>query len=298
MDTFKIDIEESKLLIVKGVLCLIRFDGRKLYVKLGKADKNGMLELVPMSKEELLEQNIEESEQIINSEFWDIEIEESTPEFSDPETERIFREEQEKLKKKNFNLNDIEDAKRAKAIAEKAIATLEKPNAEEEIQRLRDERDDYRGKLEMIAQMELERKRRQLGAPDSITTPEELMAYEKGLKDSHGDLAGSAPLNVYQLGENKLGFETVEQMIQHLRDNPSPENELILRKLWEKTFSGMSQKKNFEIEYDSDEKTPKSNATEVEISLFEPKDSSVESDKEKYDKVLRRNRKKNRGEIE
>jgi hypothetical protein len=297
MEKFKIDVEESKQLVVKGVLCLVRSDGKKLYVRLGKPDKLGFLELVPMTKEELSEAEIEESEQIINSEYFYYNVEETEPEFSDPETERIFREQQEKLKKKSFDLGNEEDMRKARTIAENALKTLEKPDANSEIEKLRDERDDFKGKLEMIAEMEFNRQRQKLGAPDSVKSPEELMAYEKGLKNANNSPpSGSAPLNEYQLGDGKLGFETMEQMIQHLHDNPTPENEIILRKLWEKTLKGTSQKKNFEIEYSEDEKIPKSNATEVEVSIFEPKDPRFESDKEKYDKVLKRDKKKNSGE--
>ncbi len=173
---------------------------------------------------------------------------------------------------------------------------MEKPDAEEEIKRLKDEAEDYKGKLEMVAQMNLDRKRRELCAPDSIKTPEELMAYEKGLKNSgNSPPSGSAPLNVYQLGQGKLGFETLEQMIQHLYDNPTPENQEILRQLWTKTLKGTSQKKSFETQYPLEDPVT-SNASEVEVSIFAPKDPNIESDKEKYDKVLRKNKKKNNGE--
>jgi hypothetical protein len=290
MKEFKLDVEESKIFLVRGIICLVRFDGKKLYVRLGKADEKGNLELMPLSKEELKEQNIEETEQIINNEYFDVDIEESTPEFSDAETERVFREQQEKLKKKSFNLNDIEDAKRAKEIAEKAIATLEKPDANEEIQRLKDEKEDYKSKLEIVAQMNLERKKRELGAPDSITTPDELIAYEKGLKDSHGIPSGSAPLNQFQLGDGKLGFETLPQMIQWLRDNPSAENEKILNQLFMKSIQGSKRERIPEY---SEDPVEKSSVLEVESNVMSPtskKDPNIESDVERYNAVLRKRR--------
>jgi len=281
MIPFTLDVKESKRLVSKGILCIIRFDGKKLYVRLVKADDKGNLELKPLSKTELSEAAIEESELIINDEYY-VEESEKTP--AEEQNDKAYEE----LKKKTFNSNSQSDMEQAKKLAEKQ---LEKLGASDEIQRLKDEAEDYKAKLEMVALMNLERKRRELNAPSDIDTVEKLVGYEKGLRrETNSAPSGSAPLNEYQLGNGKIGFETHEQMIKWLRDNPTPENEAILRELFAKAVKGTKQSSQY-----PETEPQTSNAVEVNSDVMSSdsiKDPNIESDITKYNNVLKRRRQK------
>ena len=50
-----------------------------------------------------------------------------------------------------------------------------------------------------------------------------------------------APLNSQQYGKKETSFEDVPSMIKYLRENPSPTNEAILKKLFQKAVQGIKQ---------------------------------------------------------
>ena len=74
-DSWKIEIQESQRLIAQGVICLVKIDGSKLYVR-PVTHKGNYVELKPLSMKELTDLKIEVQESCINSEF-DVEVDES-----------------------------------------------------------------------------------------------------------------------------------------------------------------------------------------------------------------------------
>jgi len=245
MDSWKLDVEESAKLIPKGILCIIRSDNKKMYVRV-KAHKNDLIELVPLTKAEMVEAEIQETDQTINDLF-DVTVEESDNEFSNPEVQKKFEEEQ--AKKKGFSLNNLEDAKRAELIAKSAREILEKKNPEE----IQAENEDLRAKLELIASKQLELKMNQLNVPESLKPtfrqdPSKLQGYEMGRAQYYPVNSevpsGSAPLNFQQTGISnelsKMQFENPIMMVQYLRERAKtdPEARQILDALFIKGLKG------------------------------------------------------------
>ena len=143
----------------------------------------------------------------------------------------IYTEEMEKQNAKlqekqgvtaNFNANSIDDMRKAAELATKRLNELQADKNTPEIERITAERDDYRNKLELLAQQAFEKKHRELNAPSDITDPESLMAYEKGLKANQtanpSGFVGGTPLSEAQYGiQRKQGaFSSHEEMINAL----------------------------------------------------------------------------------
>jgi hypothetical protein len=96
---------------------------------------------------------------------------------------------------------------------------------------------------------------------------------------------GSAPLNKFQLGQNAQGFNSVKEMIDHLRKNPSAENEAILKKLFQKMVQGMKERGSTELPFEianSKSKETNENVRAIEVSINAPKDPNQESELEKF----------------
>jgi len=90
---------------------------------------------------------------------------------------------------------------------------------EEELEQARIDAEDYRAKLELIAEKEFERKKREAGAPAEISTPEELMGFIQGKFGGKKVPAGNIPLTPAQTGEpysNEKEYATYEEMLQDL----------------------------------------------------------------------------------
>jgi hypothetical protein len=192
MTTRKIDVEESQKFVDLGILCIS--DGNhKSYFKIGPVDKDGNTELIALSREEKKQFGIVEESLQEESNDHEIDIEESEGEDDDEgetETERKFREEK---KKADLILKGSPEA------IERARQLLENAKANE------DENQDLKSKLGLAAEKALQKKKQELGLnPNSSMTPDEVLAYEKGLqeKNSNGKgPSGTAPLNRAQLGE-------------------------------------------------------------------------------------------------
>lgn len=172
---------------------------------------------------------------------FDITVEESENLPSGEDLARKFEE--DKKKHLNVKLDSPENAQKAIEIATKAKEILERktPNPEE----LKEENEDLRGKLELIASRELESRMNLLNLSEDTKkaireNPERLKGFMLakdyyGIQSNSGTPSGSAPLNDRQLGASaQKGFENEKQMIEYLYANKTPENEAILRKLWSK----------------------------------------------------------------
>ncbi len=108
------------------------------------------------------------------------------------------------------------------------------------------EKDDYKAKLRIVGEQMLNDKKKALGAPDSISSPRELMEWEKehaneddsGTEDNvgHGS-AGSVSLSDNQQIKPKKVFNSQKEMIDHLTEREAQgdkEAGQILDKLTEK----------------------------------------------------------------
>jgi hypothetical protein len=170
-------------------------------------DSNFPFELVPLSKEELQKLGLEVEESVgeqVNSNDWnESNFEESA---SEPEkTQKIMK----------VSASDPASIQAAKD----ALARIE---ASQNAEQLAEENADLKGKLGLIAEKELEKKRKELGAPDTITTPEELLAFEKGKQSKEN--SGSAPLNNAQWGKSQetdsflqKPYKNSEEMVSDVR---------------------------------------------------------------------------------
>lgn len=283
---FVLEIEESEKLIAKGILCMINKKGEKLYVK-PISHENGFIELMPLSLKELKDLNITVQESCINYDF-DIEVQEST-EFSNAEVEAKYQEEQRK-KGLKVSLDSPESAQKAIEIATKAKEILERPSSEKAIadnvrKTISDKyialghtppslesKEDIENAIEILKSFELKDKQI-IKLEGQIPTP-----------------SGSAPLNDRQIyGQMpEQSFENEKQMIDYLRQNKSPENEAILRKLFEKTVKGIFEKGSWELPFPNSKSNENDSGVKVEVNICAPKDPNQESEVEKWTKKKRR----------
>lgn len=96
----------------------------------------------------------------------------------------------------------------------------------EDIETVKSERDTYKNMLDLVAQKEFEKKKAQLGAPDSITTVEELKAFSEGRKANQPQKvpSGTVPWQTQQETANPQVFNSQEELIDNLRDRCSAQN--------------------------------------------------------------------------
>src|SRR5271157_5284154 len=97
----------------------------------------------------------------------------------------------------DVNANSPEARKFVKEILEKKD---EQQGIPANFKDIAEENEDLKNKLAIIAEKQFEKKRKEVGAPDSVNTPEKLQGFieaKKQLepKNEHG---GVAPLNSYQ----------------------------------------------------------------------------------------------------
>ena len=71
---------------------------------------------------------------------------------------------------------------------------------EEQLEQARIEAEDYKSKLELVAQLEFERRRKLADAPENIQTPEQLEGFITGKTGKKPEPAGVIPLSPAQLG--------------------------------------------------------------------------------------------------
>jgi preprotein translocase subunit SecD len=218
MPQYEIAIEESKQLIDSGILVIrVKNSNLKYYAKV-KSTKDPKLpfELEFLTVDQLKKMGIQVEETVAQQDGnpmkdVDVDVEESAGE---PEGKNAVK----------VSANDPESIENAKKLLKKME---EKANIEQVIQ----ERDDLKEKLDMLATAQFEKKKRELNAPDSITTVEALKAYEEGIRQKEN--GGSAPMNDRQMGIPegsddimKVKFNSVQDEIRELRRrerHPNPE---------------------------------------------------------------------------
>ena len=187
LTAWKIDVEETQQFEESGLVVAVNRLGKRIHFKKGKQTEWG-IELVPLNLDELKALNIEES---LNESYFDLDIEESAEE---PEGE---------LKHK-VNMQDANSIKEGKVILDKRLKELEGSTTEEnqaEIKRLLEENEDLSGKLDLIAQQTFEKKKRELGAPKEIDTPEKLEGFARAKGEYNPASGGTANLNDAQYGK-------------------------------------------------------------------------------------------------
>lgn len=230
-----IDIEETAQFSEHGLIVVKNAKGQRIHFRKGKQVQYGsekFTELVPLSLEELKSLNIEESQ---NEQFFNINIEEST----EPQ------QPQHKV-----DMSDPESVKEGKRILEEQLKKLG-VNSENtsEIEQLKRERDDLAEKLDLIAQTAFEKKRKELGAPAEIDTPEKLIGFAKAKESKRSASGGTAPF-VGGNYQGQEGFDSYNSMIDHLRDVASHSNpdlasreqaQLVLNELMKKAFKGQKE---------------------------------------------------------
>jgi hypothetical protein len=98
-----------------------------------------------------------------------------------------------------------------------SVSSQEIENLIEQKKAIESERDQFKTQLETVKQSAFAEKKRQLGAPDSITTPEQLQGYEQALKINNPAPSGQASLMGQYAQPQKTGtYANPESMISDL----------------------------------------------------------------------------------
>jgi hypothetical protein len=248
MTQIKIDIEESKAMLNKGLDVIVLKRGKQKYYAhvVLTGSKETPWELVPLSKEEMKTLNIQESYQGETENDWNVDVEESVPE---PTEKKIYK----------INANDPASILAAKQ-------ALERVENAQNADSLAEENADLKGKLGLLAEQEIEKKIQKLGVKDpklieELHDPEKLSAFEKGFnKEGIGSPSGSAPMSsdyYSQFKDKPEGdilkrpWKSPEEMIMYLRANKSAQNEAILKQLWVKAIE--VSKQNVPMKYPADD---------------------------------------------
>jgi hypothetical protein len=248
MTEWTLSIEESKALSSKNIFVLER-DGRKLYVKTILSKDKTMLELIPLSKEELLALGVTVEESYSNTNLFGIDVEESAS---------------EEPKKKIYNVNDPDDMKEAEILAKQQLEKLKKTDPEhfdiEKQEDLEAENEDLKAKLAIVAEHALEKKMQELGVPEHLRAtfredPSKLQGYELAKQGTPQTPSGSMPLSKEQItgSSGKEEFSDVPSMVQDLlkrERNGDKSASKILQILFQKTTKGLRQK---QVEFEADE---------------------------------------------
>jgi hypothetical protein len=198
-------------------------------------------------------------------------------------------------------LSQENDKKKATPVAEeihvkvdneqtKALA-MELAEERESSKRIELENAELRGKLEFVAEKELEKKLRQHPelTPEQIAdfhqNPEKLQSYEQGKSARSSEApSGSAPMNAQQLGSGPTSnlrtrkFNSMEEMVRTLKetsqDSTNPERQdaqLALDQLMSRCIGGIkgSDPNKLNLNYNPNPQTPESSSNApVEIQNF------------------------------
>jgi len=162
----------------------------------------------------------------------------------------------------NNNENETFEEKPVQVVVTKKDDEKKK-ELEQQLEEKTLEAEDYKAKLQMIAEKEFERKKRELDAPDEIDTPEKLMAWELAKKGKKKEPSGVVPLSPAQLGqsgqEEPKSYSSYEEMLKDLHDqekNGTPEEQAyakaVLDELVRRSVKAVKSGKMIE-----DEETPK-----------------------------------------
>jgi len=227
MNDWVLELKESEKFLTKGILCMVRSNGKKLYVKL-KKHKDDFIELVPLSLQELKENGITIEESCLNYDF-DVTVEESEHLPSGEELAKRFEDERKK-KTTTFDQTNLEDMKKAEEIAKHAREVLEgKTSYDKQVaDNVRKTISDKYIALGHSAPS-LETKEDIESAIEILKSFEEKEKRITRLEDQIPEPSGSAPLSDIQRGISnelsKMQFETPIQMIRYLREKAKTDAE-------------------------------------------------------------------------
>jgi hypothetical protein len=190
------------------------------------------------------------------------------------------RFEDEKKKKKSFDLTDPEQARKLEEIARKSAELAEgKKNPDEkiadEVRRTITERyvalghtaptletrEDIEGAVEILKAFE-DKEKQITRLQNQITPP-----------------SGSAPLNDFQRGKSPEAYETVEDMIKDLRKREKEGDasaSVILKKLFEKTVQGMKERHDTELPFPTQPEPIDANVKALEVPINALKEGESE----------------------
>jgi hypothetical protein len=155
------------------------------------------------------------------------------------------------------SLEDFKERMKTKVPAGSYVQVKIEP---EEIEQLRAERDDYRSKLELVAEKAFAKKKQELGCDDeNITSPSQLQAWQSGKEGRKETPSGSASLQGQTTGQyiddKEGGFDSYEDMMSHLqvvaRNKTSPSGstaDKILNEFMRKSLDA-SRKTGKTVEY-------------------------------------------------
>jgi|GEM_PF-6114210 len=229
---WKILVQETKAL-PSWVYCLKDAQDRLFYCKVGTCFDGTKLQVLfePLSSDECLKLglNVEETysektkhyvEESNNSEPWN-------PEEEDFET---YRKKLELTNRTSGKLN---------------VKSVE--NMRKKLEELEEEKEDYRSKLQLIADQAFEKRKMELNAPEDVDTPEKLRGFELA-KTEKSTPSGTVSLASQNARENE-GFDSYEEMIEHLisieskKGLPSREAKKILNEFWKRSQKAIGDAK-------------------------------------------------------
>ena len=238
---FVFDVEESQSFLSKNLDVLVFKNsktGKRLFVR--PTNRNGeFIELVPLSLDELKTLKIEESiSETVNSELFDVDIEESESESAVEPIGKVTR----------FNTQNPEDMKRAKELAEKILQKHENQEQEStETAKDTDKEvvDDIREKLSLeLAVKEIEIEPSEIkGKKDIERWVGVIKKLEKPKDDQFSAKGGYAPMPS-QVQQNQQGWGSHEEMVKDLRtraNNGDANAKEALRQLTFKVLKGNRQ---------------------------------------------------------
>lgn len=235
----KLDVEETQKFVDAEIPILVFIEkGKKVYYKLVKVIDDKLLKqglmyrFVPLTNAEMKAQGIEESTAKEVNDASPIDIEESAAQAAEPESNLTLKGTPEAVAAAKKILMDKQAEMKKQA---------QQPDEKDEII------EDLTNKLGIIAEKQFEKKRKEVGAPDSVNTPEKLQGFieaKKSMepKNEHG---GVAPLNSFQYngGQQQATdlahrkFSNINEAIATLqaeRRHGNVEAAQLLDKLWEK----------------------------------------------------------------
>jgi len=163
-------------------------------------------------------------------------------------------EEEEKTKKDIVVVprDKYEEAKKVLGISKEQKPKETQVSEDSEKEALIEENEDLRNKLTLVAHAEFERKKRSLGAPQEIETPEQLQGWEMAKKSKEGEKGsfGTAPLSSQTSQNTDMEFESHEELVDFLRlkeregsAEEKAEAKAVLDELTKKMLEGVKEAK-------------------------------------------------------
>jgi len=147
------------------------------------------------------------------------------------------------------------------------------------VQEIVEENEDLKNKLAIIAEKQFEKKRKEVGAPDEVNTPEKLQGFIAA-KQGKPELGGVAPLNSYQMGGAQQAtdlahrkFANIEEAIAVLQSEKrkgNAEAENLLTELWKRGIRDWRVAGHPSQTFSQDDQVPKTSGT-VDVNFDDAK---------------------------